>query len=147
MDEAEIVHGRKVERVSLTLVNCTLYTSILKTDDKYFSVQSEIEIWPIACFEVAKQSHEVLHRVFQQTQFPTFIKAHNGGLLLYVEGVGNFKLEWHLSADMKTIKCLYALKRGANAIHSCIYYNQQRTKLVVETSATTFSEANRRKYT
>lgn len=102
MDEAEIMHGRKFERVSMTLMNRALDTSILKTDDRYFSVQSETEIWPIACFEVAKESHEVLQWVFQQTQFPALIKAQDQGQLLTVEGVGNFQVEWHLSADMKS---------------------------------------------
>src|SRR5579875_3209738 len=113
MDEAEIIHGRKFETMNLMLMNHAFDTSIQKNDDKYFSVQSEIEIWPIAYFEVAKESHEVLQWVFQQTSFPTFIKAQEEGQLLTIEGVGNFKVEWHLSADMKTIKCLYKLKHGA----------------------------------
>ncbi len=147
MDEAEIVHGRKFERVSLTLMNRALDTSIAKTDDRYFSVQSKTEIWPIACFEVAKESYEVLHWVFQQTQLPALIKAQDEGQLLTVEGVGNFKVEWHLSTDMKTIKCLYELKHGANATHSCIYCNQQRTKPMVGTAASATTEARRRKHT
>jgi len=147
MDEAKILHGRKFERVSLTLMNHALDSITQKTDDRFFSVQSETEIWPIACFEVAKESNEVLHWVFQQTQFLALIKAQVEGRLLCVEGVGNFRVEWHLSADMKTIKCLYGLKHGANAIHSCIYCNQQRTKSVVGTTASATSEARRRKYT
>lgn len=147
MDEAEIMHGRKYERVSLTIMNRALDTSIEKSDDRYFLVQSEIEIWPIACFEVAKESHEVLKWVFELTAFPALIKAQEGGQLLSVEGVGNFKVEWHLSADMKTIKCLYGLKHGANAKHSCIYCNQERTKPVVGTVAGATSEAKRRKHT
>lgn len=147
MDEAEIIHGRKFERVSLTLMNRALDTSIQKSDDRYFSVQSETEIWPIACFEVAKESHEVLQWVFQQTSFPALIKAQEGGQLLTVEGVGNFKVEWHLSADMKTIKCLYNLKHGANAKYSCIYCNQERTKPVVGTAKDAAKEARKRKHT
>jgi hypothetical protein len=45
-----------------------------------------------------------------------------------VDGVGEFQVEWHLSADMKTIKCMYGLGHGANAPNSCIYCMQQRTK-------------------
>lgn len=44
MDEAEIVHTEKLERVSITLMNRALNLEILKNDDKYFSVQSEREI-------------------------------------------------------------------------------------------------------
>jgi len=44
MDETEILYGRKFESVSLTLMNCTLDSSIQKTDDKYFSIQLETKI-------------------------------------------------------------------------------------------------------
>ena len=147
MDEAEVVHGRKFERINLTLMYRVLDTTIQKSDDMYFSVQSETKIWPIACFEVAKEFYDVLQWMFQQTQFPALIKAHDEGQLLTIEGVENFKVEWHLSADMKTIKCLYGLKHGANATYSCIYCNQQRTKPVLGTVASATAEARRRKHT
>jgi len=75
MDEVEIVHGRTFERISLTLMNRVLNTNILKTNDRYFSVQSKTKICPIACFKVVKESHEVLHWVFEQMQFPALIKV------------------------------------------------------------------------
>ena len=77
LDEAEVLHGKKFERVSLTLMNRALDPEIQKNDDKYFSVQSEQEIWPIGCFQVEKESHDILQWVFEQTSFPDIIKAGN----------------------------------------------------------------------
>jgi hypothetical protein len=53
-------------------------------------------------------------------------------------------MEWHLSADMKTIKCMYRLKHGANNKHSCIYYMQERSKPDVGTNESA-AQASRRK--
>jgi hypothetical protein len=41
LDEAEIVHGQKLERVSITLMNRALNPDICKGSPLYFSVQSE----------------------------------------------------------------------------------------------------------
>lgn len=38
LDEAEIVHGKKFERVSMTLMNCALDPAMTKDIEKYFSV-------------------------------------------------------------------------------------------------------------
>jgi hypothetical protein len=56
------------------------------------------------------------------------IKLQGEGQLLNVPGIGDFSIEWHLAADMKTIKCVYGLKHGANSLHSCIYCCQERVK-------------------
>ena len=58
MDEAEIVHAEKLERVSITLMNRALNPEILKNDAKYFSVQSEREIWPIGSLVSRKKIME-----------------------------------------------------------------------------------------
>jgi len=118
------------------MMNRALNSEITKNDDKYFSVQSEREIWPIGCFRVPKENHEVLSWVFNQTSIPTLIWAQNEGQLLQVPNVGSFKVEWHLSAEMKTIKSLYGLSSGANAIHCCIYCLQKKTKSIITTEAT-----------
>ena len=75
LDEAEVKHGKKYEPVSLTLMNRALDPAIQKNDDRYFSVQSEQEIWPIACFQVGKESFDVLDWVFKKTKFPEVIEA------------------------------------------------------------------------
>ena len=66
LDEAEVLEGRKFERISLTLMNRALDTDIQKDDARYFSVQSEQEIWPIGCFEVGKESYDVLKWAFEK---------------------------------------------------------------------------------
>lgn len=55
--------------------------------------------------------------MFNQTKIPSLIKAQEAGQLLVVLGVGEFKVEWHLSTDMKTMKCMYGLGHGACAKH------------------------------
>jgi len=50
LHEAEIVHAQKFERMSLTLMNRALDNNIDPQSEKYFSMQSEGEIWPIAAF-------------------------------------------------------------------------------------------------
>ena len=60
LDEAEIIHAQKLERVSITLMNRALDPLIFPGSPKYFSVQCERDVWPVASFQVAKESHEVL---------------------------------------------------------------------------------------
>ena len=75
-----------------------------------------------------KESHEILKWVFSQIQLPTLIAAQDNGQKLEVEGFGSFSMEWHLTTDMKTIKCMYELKYGPNAQHSGIYCDQKQKK-------------------
>ena len=131
LDEAEIIQAQKLERVSIRLINWAFDPLILPGSPKYFSVQCEKDVWPVASFQVAKESHEVLNWVFNQTGIPKLIGAQEKGQLLEVLGIGEFKVEWHLAGDMKSIKCMYGLKHGANSKHSCIYCMQERTKPVV----------------
>lgn len=142
LDEAEIIYGQKMERVSITLMNRALDPTFremnqdeLKKDRRYFSVQSEREVWPIASFQVPKESHAVLDWAFKKTKIPALIEAQNAGQLLQVPEIGDFKVQWHLSADMKSIKVMYGLKHGANCLQTCIYCNQERSKPVVTTAA------------
>lgn len=131
LDEAEVLHGKKFERVSLTLMNRVLDPEIQKNDERYFSVQSEQEIWPIGCFQVEKESYDILHWVFQQTRFPEVITAQSSGEHLEVPGYGSFPVEWHLGADMKTIKCMYGLQHGPACKMNCIYCEQKHERLRV----------------
>jgi len=77
----------------------------------------------------------VLSWVFEQTKIPEIISKQDKGQPLEVPGVGNFSVEWHMAADMKTIKCMYGLSHGANTKLCCIYCNQERTKTIVTTHA------------
>jgi hypothetical protein len=63
-------------------------------------------------------------------KIPSLIKAQDARHLSVVLGVGEFKLKWHLSADLKTIKYIYGLGRGACAKHCCIYCSQEKAKFV-----------------
>lgn len=136
--------GKKFERVSITLMNRALDPEIQMTSDRYFSVQSEQEIWPVACFQVEKESHEVLDWVFRKTKFPDVISAQSSGQKLVVPGIGSFSVEWHLSADMKTIKCMYGLKHGPSSKMNCIYCEQERNKPVVGNAASSSQAATAR---
>jgi hypothetical protein len=84
----------------------------------------------VASFQVHKETHDILKWVFDQTRIPDLIKSQEAGQLLEVSGVGSFAVEWHMSADMKTLKCMYGLKSGPNAAHCCIYCMQARKKQV-----------------
>lgn len=147
LDEAEIVHAQKLERVSITLMNRALDPSIQTSSSRYFSVQSEREIWPIASFQVTKESHAVLDWVFKQTSIPNLIGAQEGGQLLDVPDIGRFKVQWHLAADMKTIKCMYGLQHGASSTYCCIYCNQRRSRPIQVSTIATTAAANRQKTT
>lgn len=94
MDEAEIIKGEKMERVSITLMNRALHEPNLpKNHDKYFPIQAEGDIWPIGTFRVLKESHDCLRWVFEQTPFPGIISAQSQGQKLDVPGIGEFGVE------------------------------------------------------
>ena len=142
MDEAEIVYGEKLECICITLMNRALNPEIVPGSNAYFSVQLERDIWPVACFRVPKDTHAVLSWVFRQTNFPSLIATQDAGQPLIVDGVGSFQVEWHLSCDLKTIKCLYGLK--GNAKSSCMYCNQKKSKNVITTKAQAVVTAKKR---
>lgn len=56
LDECEILKNRKMERVTITLMNRALDPSITKDDKRHFSVQSENNILPLGSFEVRSKS-------------------------------------------------------------------------------------------
>lgn len=49
------------------------------------------------------------------------IISHERNEKLHVEGIGDFKVEWHLAGDLKTLKCMYNIGKGANCKSPCIY--------------------------
>lgn len=52
LDECEIIKEKKVERVTVTLMNRALNQTQKENTSKYFSVQSEANIWWLGSFEV-----------------------------------------------------------------------------------------------
>ena len=121
LDEMELVNMEKYERVSITLMNHALDPSLDKTSDKYFQVQSEEHLFWLGIFRVNKESHESLKFVFSKTDLPSIMSSHAAGEKLYVEGYGSYFVEWHLAADLKTLKCMYNVSHGANAMYSFLY--------------------------
>ncbi|MCO5573601.1 hypothetical protein L7F22_027373 [Adiantum nelumboides] len=65
LDECELVKDKKLERVTITLMNKALSKCPID-DPLYFSVQSESNIWWLGAFEVKKEDHEILYWVFYQ---------------------------------------------------------------------------------
>ena len=106
MAKTEIVKGTKLERVNLVLMNMAS-SNVGVEECQNFSVQSEYNTWWLGAFKVDKESHEVLKWVFNQTDIPNIIECQSKGQILYVVGVGDFVVEWHIAADLKTPKCLF----------------------------------------
>ena len=52
LDECQIVKERKLERVTITLMNRALDSTVTKESSKWFSVQSENNIFSLGSFEV-----------------------------------------------------------------------------------------------
>ena len=128
LDQMELINNEKYERISVTLMNRAMDPNIEVTDKKYFSVQSENHIWWLGLFRISKESHETLKWVFL-SNFNTHNNCltQNGGKL-EVDGYGSYSVEWHLAADLKTLKCMYNVSHGANGKHSCIYCMHTRNK-------------------
>jgi len=145
MDEAEIIKQQKLERLGISVMNRALNPDVTQDDPSFFSVQSDTNIWPIATFRVIKESHAYLKWALNQTTIPSVIKGHSTSYKLVVHDIGEFPMEWYLSCDMKTIKCLYGMSHGPIAKHPCIYCWQQRVQVQVLTTiqATSIGKAKR----
>ena len=130
MNACQIVKNKRLERMSITLMNESLAyakcePSLLIDDttqetNPTFSVQSEKELWWLGAFEVPKETNEVLAWVFDRIPWITdVIKAQIQGEKLEVEGLGAFTVDWHLGGDLKTVKCVLGCEQGANTINPC----------------------------
>ncbi|MCO5552125.1 hypothetical protein L7F22_005635 [Adiantum nelumboides] len=67
LDECKVLKNKKLERVTITLMNRDLDPSITKEDPRYFSVQSEDNILTLRSFQVDKENFEILDWIFSQT--------------------------------------------------------------------------------
>ena len=69
LDECQIIKGRRIERMSITLMkeamDVAFKDSSIERMKPTFSVQSERDIWWLGAFEVPKETHEVLAFVFE----------------------------------------------------------------------------------
>ena len=52
-----------------------------------------------------KETHSYLKWVFKCSLIPSIIDAQANKKLLHVEGFGSFNIEWHMSEDLKKLKC------------------------------------------
>ena len=71
--------------------------------------------------QVDKEDHDILYWVFNHTKIPCIITSHESNEQIHVEGVGDFRVQWHLAGDLKTLKCMYNVGKGANSKSPCIY--------------------------
>ena len=97
-------------------------------------MQSKQEIWPIATFQIEKESYEVLSWVFKRTKFLGLISVQSNGQMLHVDRVDDCNFQWHMAADTKTIKAIYGLKSGLGCRMHCIYCEQKCTKATMGTT-------------
>ena len=131
LDECQIVKGRRLERMSITLMNealaCAKQSSTgVQTSSPSFSVQSENDIWWLGAFEVPKESHEILAWMFARIPWITdVIHAQLEGEKLHVDSFGTFDVECHLGGDLKTIKCMLGCKQGATSLYPCPFCTGQ----------------------
>lgn len=121
LDEAQILKCQKMERISISIMNRALDYSQCKRNEKGNKVQSEMEIWWIGSAQVPLESHDILKWLFSHTTIPSIMESQAAGEPLEVAGVGSFTVEWHLSADLKTIKSMFGMCGGANTKYPCIY--------------------------
>ena len=120
MDECEILKDVKMERVAITLMDRAM-ANTARDDPRYFSIQSEMNLWWVGTFMVVSENYEILEWVFQRTQLPDVINSQiKGDRTLIVPNKGNFQVTWHLASDLKTLKCLYNCNRGPVTL-PCLY--------------------------
>ena len=100
---------------------------------QYFSMQSEREIGPVAAFQILHETYEIVSWAFAHTKIPVLIKAQGQVNFCTWKESAHILVEWHISIDMKNIKCLYGLGHGLNSLRCCIICNQTHVKHVVLT--------------
>ena len=54
--------------------------------------------------------------MFHQTKILSLISAQKNGMVLHVEGFSG-----HMAGDLKTLKCMYNISKGAVATSPCLY--------------------------
>ena len=80
-----------------------------------------MEPWQIGFAQVPLESPETLKWLFSHTNISNIIESQILGESLIVEGVANFTIEWHMSANLKALKSMYGLSEGTNTKYPCLY--------------------------
>ena len=154
--ECQIVKRRKLERVSITLMNRAIKQNPEQVDKcfdfhaqgsiggftsasnnrrrlngkDYYGVQSDKNIWWMAAFELPYETTDSLRWYLNKTGISDIISLQNNGQTLHVEGIGEFTVEWHMARDLKTLKCMLGCKLGANTLFPCIYCCHSKSKIL-----------------
>lgn len=132
LDETIWAGDRKMERLTVTVMNRALVGKDACEEELWFHVQSERELWPVGMFEVTKESHSALKRFLSTSHLNNVIKQHNAGEKLAVRRddgeLEHFKVEWHAAGDLKTLKCMHGCQTCPNAECVCLYCMHARPK-------------------
>ena len=108
--------------MSITLMNGAMACAWNKNSIPRFRVQSKKEVWWLGAFEVDSEYFEILHWVFHKTSIPSIINSQEGGTMLHVEGFGDYRVQWHMAGDLKTLKCnMYNISKGPISKSLCLY--------------------------
>ena len=75
------------------------------------SVQSKKNLWWLGAIEVDLKDFNILQWFFNKTSIPKIINAQEEGALLQVDGFGDYKVQWHMARDLKTLKCMYNISK------------------------------------
>ena len=67
------------------------------------------------------EDHAILSWVFSQIDIPNKISSKTKQKRLHIDGFGSFHVEWHMITNLKTIKCMYSMSKGATRKTPCIY--------------------------
>ncbi len=67
------------------------------------------------------ENFHILNWVFHQTSIPEVISEQRNGKTLDVHGMGSYTVEWHMAGDLKTLKCMYNISKGATSKSPCLY--------------------------
>ena len=71
--------------------------------------------------QVDKEDFDILHWVFHQTAIPALISEQRNGRVLFVDGLATIQWNGIWQGDLKTLKCMYNISKGANSKIPCLY--------------------------
>ena len=71
--------------------------------------------------QVPSKIFDTLHWVFHRTPILEITSKQRNNRILEVEGMEKYKVEWYLVGDLKTLKCIYNVSKGANSKIPCLY--------------------------
>ena len=69
-----------------------------------------------------KEDFEVLNCVFHHTIIPSMISEQQNERTLHVFNIDTFTVEWHMSGELKNLKCMDNISKGAASKSPCLYF-------------------------